>query len=174
MSFSDVDFFAEEHQKEPVRRDPLFGINDGIEEGANKGYAYTTTIGESSVWNAVVINESALEVQFIPLDHNIVLHPIPDETFSLCDGMLYHASWMAFVELKVKKGAWISEAIAQLKSTIDLFVHSHDAKRYKRRIAYAANRKFPRFSISHKSEMLEFHQKTGFRLLIQNTIEVKA
>ena len=174
MNFPDVDFFAEEYQKEAPRRDSFFGINDGIEEGDNEGYAYTTTTGDASVWNAVVINDGTSEVRFLPLDHNLVIHPLPDETFSLCDGMLYHDAWMAFVELKVKKGAWISEAIAQLKSTIDLFVHNHDTRSYKRRIAYAANRKFPRFAVSHKQEMLEFHQKTGFRLLIQNTIEVKA
>ena len=174
MNLPNVDFFAEVNQREQSRRDTLFGINDGIEEGDKEGYAYTTIEGEPSTWNAVAKNAKALEVRFLPLDHNIVIHPTPDETFSLCDGMLYHASWVAFVELKVKKSAWISENIAQLKSSIGLFMANHDAKKYKYRFAYAANRKFPRFNISHKRDMQEFHQETGFRLLIQNTIEVKS
>ena len=174
MNLPNVDFFAEENQKEQPRRNALFGINDGIEEGDKEGYAYTTTEGEPSAWNAVAMNRHALKVRFLPLDHNIVIHTTPDETYSLCDGMLYHASWVSFVELKVKKAAWISENIAQLRSTIELFKANHDVNNFKYRFAYAANRKFPRFSTSHKRDMQEFHQKTGFRLLIQNTIEVKS
>lgn len=174
MSLPKVDFFAEVNQKEQPRRDTLFGINDGIEEGDKEGYAYTTTEGEPSMWNAMAKNTNALEVRFLPLDHNIVIHPAQGETYSLCDGMLYHASWVSFVELKDKKSAWIPENIAQLRSTIELFKANHDANKFKYRFAYAANRKFPRFYVSHKREMQEFHQKTGFRLLIQNTIEVKA
>lgn len=174
MNLPNVDFFAEANHQEKPRCDTLFGINDGVEEGDLKGCAYTTTDGEPTSWNAVVENKNAKEVCFLPLDHNIVIHPKPDETYSLCDGMLYHGSWVAFVELKVKKADWISENIAQLRSTIELFLANHDVKNYKYRFAYAANRKFPRFNTSHKREMQEFHQKTGFRLLIQNRITVKA
>lgn len=169
-----VDFFAEVNQKEKPRRDILFGINDGVEEGNKEGYAYTTTKGETSTWNAVIENKEALEIRFLPLDHNIVIHPTSDDTYSLCDGMLYHTSWVAFVELKIKRSAWISDNIEQLRSTIELFKANHDTEKYKYRFAYAANRKFPRFNLSHKRDMQEFHQKTGFRLLIQNTIEVKS
>ena len=56
MSLPNVDFFAEVYQKEQPRRDSLFGINDGIEEGDKEGYAYTTTEGEPSAWNAMTKN----------------------------------------------------------------------------------------------------------------------
>ena len=173
MNLPNVDFFAEENHQEKPRRDTLFGINDGVEEGGQKSCAYTTIDGDPTSWNAVVDNRNAKEVCFLPLDHNIVIHLKPDETYSLCDGMLYHGSWVAFVELKVKKSDWISKNIAQLKSAIELFSVNHDVKNYKYRFAYAANRKFPRFYTSHKRLMQEFHQKTGFRLLIQNTISLK-
>jgi len=48
MSLPNVDFFAEVYQKEQPRRDSLFGINDGIEEGDIKrqvfGYLYKTQL----------------------------------------------------------------------------------------------------------------------------------
>ena len=33
MNLPNVDFFAEENHREKPRRDTLFGINDGVEEG---------------------------------------------------------------------------------------------------------------------------------------------
>ena len=83
-----VNFFAPIYQREQPRKDPVFGINDGVQQNGDEGMAYTTTDAAEKPWNAVVENEDAQEVAFTPLDHNIIIHPVPSETYSLCDGML--------------------------------------------------------------------------------------
>lgn len=114
----------------------------------------------------------------MPLDHNIVIHPTPDTTYSLCDGMLYEnrsGGLLVFVELKAQDKDWIPKAIEQLKSTIELFRASHNIEQFspKTRIAYAANKKHPHFDHSHRETQQEFKKEYKFRLLIQNKIEIK-
>ena len=169
-----VNFFATEHQCEQPRCELSFGVNDGVQQNGEESRAYTTTEGNSRRWNAIVNNPLCDEVQFTPLDHHIVLHPTPAETYSLCDGMLVHEhEWLAFVELKVMGENWIRHNVEQLESTIRLFHENHDYRDFNHREAYAANRKHPSYHFSHKVLMNEFHSKTKFRLLIQNTLLVK-
>lgn len=169
-----VDFFASDYQREQPRKDSCFGINDGVQQNGEEDAAYTTTDDAEKPWNAVVENKACHEVQFTPLDHHIVIHPMPSETYSLCDGMLFRGKeWLAFVELKVQKGDWIKHNIEQLESTIKLFCENHNYRDFSHREAYAANRKHPSYHFSHKVQMNEFHNRTKFRLLIQNTITVK-
>ena len=146
---------------------------DGIQQGENGTMARTTLENEED-WNAVVTNETGKAMTFMPLDHNIVIHPTPDTTYSLCDGMLYESNkdFLAFIELKVRKESWMNEAVTQLRSTIELFSENHDISEYRKRVAYAANKKHPRFNSSHKEIMQNFRNDTKFRLLIQNNIEV--
>ena len=66
-----VNFFASVYQKERVRTDACFGINDAIEELSYQGVAYTTINGTCKDWNAIVENPGCKEVRFTPLDHNI-------------------------------------------------------------------------------------------------------
>lgn len=169
-----VNFFAPVYQREQVRKDAEFGLNDGIQLNGEEGMAYSTTDEAEKPWNACVKNTESHEVKFLPLDHNIIIHPAPSETYSLCDGMLWHdKEWLAFVELKVRGGGWIQNNIDQLQSTIGLFNENHDYKTFRHREAYAANRKHPAYHYSHKVQMNEFRSKTKFRLIIQSTIVVK-
>lgn len=172
-----ANFFASVYQREQVRTDACFGINDAFEESENndKGMAYTTIDGTREGWNAIVENPDCKDVTLTPLDHNIIIHPTPSETYSLCDCMLYNKEWIAFVELKIKGSgdSWIQKMISQLQSTIDLFCANHDYHNYRFRVAYAANKKHPSFHYSHRIQMNEFRNKTHFRLLITNKIVVK-
>lgn len=169
-----VNFFSSDYLREQPRKSVVFGINDGMQQDGEESIAYTTTDDATKPWNAVVNNKECHEVLFTPLDHNIIIHPTPSETYSLCDGMLLHGQeWIAFVELKVQKSNWIQHNIEQLESTIKLFSENHDYKVFHNREAIAANRKFPSYHFSHKVQMNEFHSRTKFRLLIQNTILVK-
>lgn len=169
-----VNFFAPIYQREQLRKDPVFGINDGVQQNDEESMAFTTTDDAEKPWNAVVENRDCHEVLFTPLDHNIIIHPVPSETYSLCDGMLRRdQEWLAFVELKVQKSNWIQHNIDQLESTIKLFCENHDYSLYRHREAYAANVKHPLYHYSHKVQMNEFHSRTKFRLLIQNKITVK-
>lgn len=169
-----VDFFESVYMREQPRRNSVFGINDGVQESGEEGIAYTTADEAAKPWNAVVKNKECHEVLFTPLDHNVIIHPSPSETYSLCDGMMRRGvEFLAFVELKVRQGDWIQHNIEQLESAIKLFCENHDYKAFKHREAYAANRKHPSYHYSHKVQMNEFHSRTKFRLLIQNTIIVR-
>ncbi len=169
-----VNFFASVYKREDSRNCSKFGVNDGKQQNAEEGMAYSTVDEASKPWNAEVDNRECREVLFTPLDQNIIIHPKPSETYSLCDGMLTRdRDWLAFVELKVQENGWIQKNIDQLESTIKLFCENHDYSVIRHREAYAANRKHPSYHFSHKVQMNEFHSKTKFRLLIQNNIIVK-
>lgn len=169
-----INFFASVYKREQPRKDFLFGVNDGIQQNGDQGMAYTSTDEGTKPWNACVYNHEGCEVCFTPLDHNVIIHPTPSETYSLCDGVLKHGQeWLAFVELKVVGEGWIQNNIDQLESTIRLFHNNHDYKAFRHREAYAANRRHPMYHFSHKVQMNEFHSRTKFRLLIQNSIKVK-
>lgn len=172
MKLMKVDFFDNQKQTEPLRSDVLFGINDGVQERGETTVSYTTTEGDQNQWHAIVYNKKSHPVLFVPLDHNFIIHPTEGTTYSLCDGMLYHKPWLAFVELKVKKENWIQKDIQQLRSTINLFQKNHDVSAFPKRFAYAVNRKHPYFPTSKKAEMQKFRNETGFRLLIQREIKV--
>lgn len=169
-----VDFFASVYQREQPRKDLVFGLNDADQQNSKQGMAYSTTDEADKPWNACVNNKEGHEVLFTPLDHNIIIRPTSSETYSMCDGMLQHGhEWLAFVELKVVGKGWIQDNIRQLESTISLFRENHDYKAFRHREAYAANRRFPTYQFSHKVQMNEFHGRTKFRLLIENSIKVK-
>lgn len=161
-----VDVFAPEYIA-LVTSEPLFGIQDGCP-------AYIVVNGNLDKWNAVVDNSKKYDLKFVPLDHNIVINPTPETTYSLCDCMLYHEErWIALVELKNQGKAWIEEAIAQLKSTIELIQENPRVATFPHREAYAANLRFPAFKSSKKSRMNQFRNDTRFRLIITNRIKAK-
>jgi hypothetical protein len=167
MKQKKIDFFDSAYQKEMPRKDSKFGI---IDDGK---IAFTSTSVDERQWNAIVLNEANASLQFTPVDHNIVVKNEMGNELSQCDGMINCGNcYLAFVELKKVNGKWIEEAIRQLESTIHIFAECHDTESFARRFAYAANRQRPRFHFSEKSRMQKFHNKTGFRLLIQNEISV--
>lgn len=163
---NEIDVFAPKYIA-AVISEPLLGIQDGRP-------AYITTEGEQSGWNAVVDNPEGHSLAFVPLDHNIIIHPTPGTTYSLCDGMLYRGThWLALTELKDQARGWIEDAISQLKSTIKLIQAHPRTKDFTLHEAYAANKQHPTFHSSAKSRMNEFRNETKFRLIIANRIKVK-
>lgn len=110
---NEIDFFFADYTSRELSN-PIFGIVD-------ERPACVTTDGNQKDWNAVVENPERLELSFVPLDHQIVIHPTHETTYSLCDCMLYReAHWLALVELKDQARGWLEDAIGQLKSTIKL------------------------------------------------------
>lgn len=164
-----IDFFDSKYLTEPARTDSQFGICD------NGRLAYTTTQGDNAKWMAVVSNEDQKTLQFVAVDHNIVVYNAKGEEFSQCDGMLYAEGnlWLAFVELKEVRTSWKKKPYEQLESTVRLFLSNHDYKLFSKRFAYAVNRKHPHFAHSKKDEMQTFHNKYKFRLLYQRDIDIK-
>lgn len=163
---NEIDIFASDFVVCEIA-ESLLGIQDGRP-------AYVTTKGEQMGWNAVVDNPDGHNLAFVPLDHNIIIHPTPETTYSLCDCMLYRGThWLVLVELKDQARGWIEDAISQLKSTIKLIQANPKTKDFTLHEAYAANKQHPAFHFSAKSRMNEFRNETKFRLVISNRIKVK-
>lgn len=153
-----VNFFSIDLQRVPDVSQALFGINDAIEQGDEGGMAYLVA-ADFADSNAIVSNTTGAPLTFEPLDHNIVLHPTKDTTYSLCDCMLYNQEQLCFIELKAKGKEWLTDAVNQLSSTIDLFQGNHDMGAYSRRTAYAANKRHPQFHFSQKELMQTFRNR---------------
>lgn len=163
---NEIDCFSAEYTSRQLSA-TSFGIVD-------EPPAFVTTDGNKNDWNAVVENPDSFELSFVPLDHQIVIHPTPETTYSLCDCMLYHEThWLALVELKDQSKGWLEDAIGQLKSTIKLIRENPKSSEFALREAYAANRQHPTFRHSAKSRMNEFRNETKFRLIITNRIKAK-
>ncbi|MBQ5975915.1 MAG: hypothetical protein IJL48_09435 [Bacteroidales bacterium] len=160
-----VNFFDPQYQSEQAKSDIEFGLYD---PGDNSP---TITTNNYILSQAVVSNPNGRPVNFIPIDHNIILTDNNGNQLSLCDGLLHvEKTFLAFIELKDVMHNWIDEAVSQLENTIEIFKQNHYYLDYKNRRAYAANKEHPYFCVSRKELMQQFHQKSGFRLIIQNNI----
>lgn len=164
-----INFFDKKWVKEPARTDRLFGVNDGNAhaQSNDEKMARTTIEGDSQKWNALVINDHAVKLQFIPIDHNL-------DGGGLCDGLLYSENQdnLIFIELKTGKKNWITEGIKQLEKSISLFTANHDIKQFKQVNAYLCNNHHPNFQTSHREEMQMFRNKNKVRLYIERKIVV--
>ena len=162
-----INFFDKKYQTEPARSDAEFGICDP----GNTQPAFTTT--NSQLYQAIVNNEEAQILQFVPIDHNLNICRSNGDLVSTCDGMLYNdTSYIAFIELKDKESAWASEAVEQLRTTIGLFCSNHNINGFRRRFAYASNVKHPYFHKSFKEVMQQFTAETRFILRFGTVINV--
>ena len=115
-----VNFFAQEHRKEPVKQDELLGICDP--EGESP--AYTTTEHGDDKWCAVIENKQRKMFQFIAIDKNIEILRSDGNLENRCDGMIYVAASreLCFVELKDDRVGYISNAKSQLLKTLKCFL----------------------------------------------------
>lgn len=159
-----IDFFDPKYKKEEERNNVVFGLCDD-------GHLAYSTITNQEQWIASVNNKDLLHVMFTPIDHNIIVFVNKNER-SQCDGMLTTDNSIIFVELKTVQKQWISDAIEQLKSTIELFCDNHNPNVFKKRLAYASNNRHPKFNYSNREIRQSFYNTTGFKLLIQNKIDI--
>lgn len=161
-----VNFFEDKYIKEDYRNDSEFGLCD------DGKIAYSDSSNNIN-WIATVANTKNKDILFTPVDHNIIVK-VDGDKLSQCDGMMTSkkGDMIIFVELKTGQKIWMQEAIEQLKSTISLFNKNHPTNIYSLKNAYAVNRRHPSFQYSKKNDMLEFKNKTGFRLLIQADINI--
>ena len=148
---------------------PSFGIIDP----QDKSPAYVSVSDEVD-WVAVVENRSGLPLKFTAVDNCIDIYREDGQMDYRCDGILSGAGHLIFIELKDQRGEWIQHAVDhQLMTTVLHFVNNCDMSRYKKRYAYACNKRHPQFQYSHMSMMDDFRRKTGVRLCIVNKIVVK-
>ena len=165
---SDIDFFLPKCQTLGIS-DEIFGICDD-EDVAEKTPAYVSFENKEN-WGATVINKSRKPLNFTAVDNCIVVHRENDDMESRCDAMLSNADHLVFVELKDERKNWLTHAVEQLQTTIQAFKQCNDVEVYKRKRAFACNKRHPNFAYSNKELKQKFYQTNGFRLYDEATIE---
>lgn len=166
-----VNFFAQEHRREPVKQDLVLGICDP----AGEEPAYTTAEHGADKWCATIQNAGGKKFQFIAIDKNIDIRRPDGNQESSCDGIIFVPDTMelAFVELKdYRVGGYIGSAEGQLMKTLEYFLSNHNYRDYYNRKAYACNPSHPNFAFSARQRINEFYNLTHFRLMPQAIIHL--
>lgn len=158
-----LNFFRQDCQYPPIS-DRLFGLCDK-QDGTK---AYPDTINQET-WIARVKNENCFRIVFTAID-KCVLGDDEYEGRGRCDGMLTAETHLYLVELKHQRTAWLEDAIDQLDSTIQLLMENHDISQYKKRKAFASNRKRRRFVVIDNEFNKAFYKRTTFRIDTQAEI----
>lgn len=122
-------------------------------------------------WIAEVKNNDNLEIVFTAID-KCVLNDHEYKGRGRCDGMLTTENHLYLVELKNQEPPWQSHAIDQLDSTIKFLIDSHDISRFKKRKAFASNKKRDKFVVIDNELNKAFYQRTTFRIDIQAEIVI--
>jgi len=159
-----MDFFASQCQSGPFT-DTRFGVCDD-QQGLP---AYVDTANESE-WIAAVENKSQTPVTFTAID-KCVLGDMDEPGRGRCDGMLTTDTLLYLLELKHQLSDWRQHAWDQLESPIQFLLAHHDQElaRYRKKKAFACNRRHPAFvelTQEHKRRFMQY----GFRLDTQATV----
>ena len=166
----DINFFDPKYLTEVARDDSSFGLSD------DNRMAFTTN--DPSLIIAEVSNPSNVLVQFVPIDHNIVVKDTLGQDVSMCDALIYTPDKcpkkdIHFIELKDQMANWMPKAISQLESTIQIFSQNHVLEDFRYRVATAANKAHPQFNYSMKEKCQEFRERNKFRLNICAQVDIK-
>ena len=166
----DINFFDPKYLTEAARDDSSFGLSD------DNRMAFTTN--DPSLIIAEVSNPANVLVQFVPVDHNIIVKDALGQDVSMCDAMIYTPDKspkkdIHFIELKDQMANWRQKAISQLESTIQIFSQNHVLEDFRYRVATAANKAHPQFNYSMKETCQEFREKYKFRLNICAEADIK-
>lgn len=162
-----LDFFEAKCQLPPTDQ-TLFGICDD----PNGGRAFLNLEeNEQHRWGATVKNELRHPVVFTAVDKCVLNdHDLPG--YGRCDAMLTTSNHLYLIELKNQRKGWTQDAVTQLETTIRLLKEHHDISSFKRKKAFACNKKHPQFTCIDNEENLSFFRKTGFRLDIHAEIVI--
>ena len=150
-----------------ILKDKDFGICDDD----SYPHAYADTANPDK-WLAPVNNEAEIPVIFIPVDKSLNILKDDGTTQSTCDSILQYENNIVFIELKDKTPPWISKAIDQLKNTIRIFDDNHGLNQFKKRRAFAANKKESDYAYNLQDVMDDFKRETHVRLIIEVTIKI--
>lgn len=158
-----LNFFQNTCQEAP-QNTPEFGLCDD----QNGTIAYTDIINRNK-WIATVRNVNQKEIVFTAIDKCV----IKDNEYpgrGRCDGMLTAQDLIYLIELKDQKPPWQSDAIRQLESTIQFLLENHNISQFKKRKAFACNKKREQFVFIDNEFNKSFMHRTGFRIDIQADI----
>jgi len=143
----------------------------GLCDDENNTPAYIDT-SDQLKWIAIVENQKIVKVTFTAIDNCIAILKADGSMERRCDGMLTYTDNIVFVELKNQRRNWISDAVEQLKITIECFTKHHNLGLFTHKKAFACNKKRPNFCHSHKETMRRFFNTYKIRLNIQAEIKI--
>ncbi len=165
-----IDFFKTNCQT--ITNAQRFGICDD-EDSSVKTPAYINT-DDDSKWIAVVVNDASKEVVFTAIDNCIDIFRENGDMDSRCDVMLTCTDSLLLVELKNKNADWQSSGIDQIEATLIRLIENHEAYYYsfKKRKAYVANKRHPKFQVVENAKIRRFQTKYKIWLDLQATIKI--
>jgi hypothetical protein len=165
-----LDFFKTDCQT--ITNQQRFGICDD-EDITKKTPAYVNTDDESK-WIAIVLNEHSKEILFTAIDNCIDMFRENGEMESRCDAMLTCEDSLILIELKNKVSDWKASGIDQIEATLIRLIENHETFYYsfRKRKAYVANRRHPKFQVIENATMRKFSTEYKIWLDIQATIKV--
>ena len=163
-----LNFFKDDCQHELIALNS-FGLCDN--QNGTRAFPDTNLANKDSLWIAEVKNDNNLDIVFTAID-KCVLHDHEHEGRGRCDGMLTTTNHLYLVELKNQESPWQRHAIEQLDSTIQFLFDNHDLSQYKKRKAFASNKKRDKFVVIDNEFNKAFFKRTTFRIDIQAEIVV--
>jgi hypothetical protein len=158
--------FLENLCKEPTRNNTLFGLCD--DQNGQKSYSNSEN---PEKWMATVRNDKSINLVFTPVD-NCLIKSNELAGRGRCDGLLTSAEHLYFIELKDQAKSWISEAVEQLESTIEIFKENHNISEFRHKKAFACNKQHRHFQEIDNEINLSFFRKHKVRIDIQADIIV--
>lgn len=121
-------------------------------------------------WTATVKNPQQKNVTFTAID-KCVIKDHEEIGRGRCDCMLTTDKVLYLIELKDRSSAgWVALAEAQLISTITFLSAAHDLSQYRKKKAFACNKKKSPFVTIDNAKQRHFFTTYGFRLDIQATV----
>lgn len=163
-----LNFFRVDCQYQPITLN-AFGLCDN--QDGSKAFPDIDAANRESQWIAKVKNDDNLPIVFTAID-KCVLQDNEHKGRGRCDGMLTTEDHLYLVELKNQDPPWRSHAIDQLDSTIQFILDNHDINQFKKRKAFACNKKRDMFVVIDNEFNKMFYRKTTFRIDIQAEIVV--
>lgn len=150
----------------PLLNSAKFGLCDN-QDGS---MAYPDQFNQES-WIAEVRNDKHRKIICTAID-KCIINDNEYRNKGRCDLMLTSDNLLYLVELKNQEPPWQSFAIEQLNSTIIILLENHDIKQFKKRKAFACNKKRDRFVVLDNEFNKAFYKRTTFRIDIQAEIVV--
>lgn len=160
-----VNFFDKDCQEGHIL-DREFGICD--QQDGEKAFVDRDN---RPAWIATVNNNANIPLTFTAIDNCVEILRDDGGMEKRCDGMLTSDEHIVFLELKSKRTNWVSEAAAQLESTIRNFIKHHNILLFASKRAFACNNKHPQFRVIHHELKQRFYQQYKVRLNVQAVIE---
>jgi hypothetical protein len=143
-----------------------FGLCD--KQDGSKAYP---DISNKTEWIAEVRNDRNHEILITAID-KCIINDNEYEGRGRCDLMLTTDDHLFLIELKNQKPPWQASAIEQLDSTIRFLFENHDISKFKKRKAFACNKKRDKFVVINNEFNKAFYRRTSFRIDIQTEVVV--